>query len=555
MILSEKNEENLTNSESSADDEILEASNKSIISDDSSNSSFFEYKNYDYEEIIWREVKDEEIDTSIQEVELDCANGANTMDEDPIYFFELFIKDDFYAYVSKESLKYYYSKVKINESSCNNIKKKGKKDRLDEEKNKALLLEQEYIKKYVIVVLCMGFVPLPSYKLYWKKNTLFENLFIKNILSIKRYEFIKKYLHFQEDRGDKVTLSKIEDLVAYYNGKFKANCPDGKYYTIDETMVPFRGRLKIRQYLKNKPVKYGIKIYALADSETAYLKQWYVYSGREDRKNTNNIVLSLLKDMKSKSHIFMDSYFTSLPLVEKLHDSGFYFTCSIQKNKKGLPNREENDKLKEHIKAYRSGDFLVTKFNDNKLFIAISNYYKHRIINSKKGHDAEIEIFSSDGSNLSNENNIKPESVVKYNFLAKGVDRHNQLCSYYFSNIKSLKWYKKIFLYGLEACLVNAFILYKFYTQNKKMKLFDFRLSVIESLKNSINLEIKYKPKAKIRDRLRGKHFISKKSLNPKLCVYCKGRRSRYECEICMVSLCIDECFKKFHTISRNFKF
>ena len=39
----------------------------------------------------------------------------------------------------------------------------------------------------------------------------------------------------------------------------------------------------------------------------------------------------------------------------------------------------------------------------------------------------------------------KPESVISYNLLGKGVDKNNQLVSFYFANIRSVKWYKKLF--------------------------------------------------------------------------------------------------------------
>ena len=41
------------------------------------------------------------------------------------------------------------------------------------------------------------------------------------------------------------------------------------------------------QYLPNKPIKYGIKIYAIADRESGYLKPQYVHSGKFDIKNTD----------------------------------------------------------------------------------------------------------------------------------------------------------------------------------------------------------------------------------------------------------------------------
>ena len=44
----------------------------------------------------------------------------------------------------------------------------------------------------------------------------------------------------------------------------------GDNITVDEQLVPFRGRCSFIQYMPSKPDKYGIKIFWACDSETAY---------------------------------------------------------------------------------------------------------------------------------------------------------------------------------------------------------------------------------------------------------------------------------------------
>ena len=39
----------------------------------------------------------------------------------------------------------------------------------------------------------------------------------------------------------------------------------------DETMIKFKGRLEIKQYIHNKPTKWGIKLFTLAESKTGYI--------------------------------------------------------------------------------------------------------------------------------------------------------------------------------------------------------------------------------------------------------------------------------------------
>jgi len=50
--------------------------------------------------------------------------------------------------------------------------------------------------------------------------------------------------------------------------------------SIDESMVPFKGRNFMRQYTRMKNIKWGMKVWGAAASDTEYILQFDVYSGR-----------------------------------------------------------------------------------------------------------------------------------------------------------------------------------------------------------------------------------------------------------------------------------
>ncbi|CAC5397946.1 unnamed protein product [Mytilus coruscus] len=50
--------------------------------------------------------------------------------------------------------------------------------------------------------------------------------------------------------------------------------------SVDEVMVPFKGRLSFKQYMPAKPTKWGIKMWAIAEADTGYVSFCEVYSGR-----------------------------------------------------------------------------------------------------------------------------------------------------------------------------------------------------------------------------------------------------------------------------------
>lgn len=145
-----------------------------------------------------------------------------------------------------------------------------------------------------------------------------------------------------------------------------------------------------------------------------------------------------------------------------------------------------------------------------------------------------------------------------------GVDRMDQLLSNYSPLRKSLKWYRNIVLQMIDMAVVNAFLLYKKVGGRKCHKW--FRLNVIRALLGSQDRPEPAEPpvvfaqnKSSDLSRLGGQHFISTipsttKARPTRKCVVCnkQGRRkeSRYFCKTCpsAPALCLESCFKTFHT-------
>ena len=61
--------------------------------------------------------------------------------------------------------------------------------------------------------------------------------------------------------------------------------------SIDEAMIPYKGRLGFKQYIKNKPTKWGIKVFVLADVTVCYVKRLQIYSGKEADNSQNQVGL------------------------------------------------------------------------------------------------------------------------------------------------------------------------------------------------------------------------------------------------------------------------
>ncbi len=142
-----------------------------------------------------------------------------------------------------------------------------------------------------------------------------------------------------------------------------------------------------------------------------------------------------------------------------------------------------------------------------------------------------------------------------------GVDKLDQLVSYYSFLHRSVKWWRKVFFWLLEVAVVNSYIIYKQNcTQNKirPMTHLAFRRSLIDSLTEPLRSSakpsgIRVEPSHK---RLECKpHFMGKHDKRTD-CVVCSDRRggkrhlTHFHCDTCTdhPSLCPTDCFKLYHT-------
>ena len=64
----------------------------------------------------------------------------------------------------------------------------------------------------------------------------------------------------------------------------------------------------------------------------------------------------------------------------------------------------------------------------------------------------------------------KPKVVINYTKSMGGVDRADQYASTYCFLRKSLKWWRKMFFWGMEMSCINSYILYKCVKENKNEK-------------------------------------------------------------------------------------
>ena len=115
------------------------------------------------------------------------------------------------------------------------------------------------------------------YSQYWKTkaSTVCQTPGFANVMSRDRFLAIWTFLHCVNENDQAVNKSdkiyKTRPVLDYLLDKFKHFYVPACELSLDEGMIPTKNRLSFKQYIKAKPVRWGIKTFILCDSANGYI--------------------------------------------------------------------------------------------------------------------------------------------------------------------------------------------------------------------------------------------------------------------------------------------
>ena len=141
---------------------------------------------------------------------------------------------------------------------------------------------------------------------------------------------------------------KIRSLIEHFNMVHQRNSTSVSHQSIGEHMVKFKGHHSMKQYVKNKPTKWGFNFWLRCDALTGYLYEFDIYTGRKNAPEFGlgeNVVMDLTKKLDgSGASVFADNYFSSPALAALLRDRDINFVGVVRKDRKGLPSFQDDKK-------------------------------------------------------------------------------------------------------------------------------------------------------------------------------------------------------------------
>jgi hypothetical protein len=222
----------------------------------------------------------------------------------------------------------------------------------------------ESSKLIFAICLFMGLKRLPSKRLYWsREEPLFHCPVISYMMTRDRYELITRCLHVAnapphvKDTSSPTyeKLHKIRWMMEEVRDHFKAMWSPNQQLIVDEEMIMYKGKYcPIKQYMQCKLVRFGLKVWAVANALSKYLWNFKVYcgktgnlyddeeqdsssdsglpcseeehvprSGKGEGRQAMGVVTNHLQELDDRGHIVTkDNFFTFVPLFIDLLERG-----------------------------------------------------------------------------------------------------------------------------------------------------------------------------------------------------------------------------------------
>lgn len=431
------------------------------------------------------------------------------------------------------------------------------------------LITANEIKCFIAILILSGYNSLSNRRLYWDSHDDTRNILIVNSMRRNRFEQVLRFFHCKDNTQIDNTnkMWKIQPFI----DKVKFNCANHfvpeQNLSFDESMVKYYGKHSCKQFIRNKPIRFGYKIWCLC-TNTGYLLDFEVYQGKNASSNTEYQAMfgkaaAPLVQMidrfpdtlkKLPFHFFFDNLFTGLNLLAYLRKCGFGGTGTMRSNRltKSCPlmgNKEFDKKARgfhESIISKEDG-VSVVRWKDNSVVTVGSNCVGvDPITNVRRFSQSEKKYIQIP----------RPLVIGEYNRSMGGVDRLDQNVAEYRINLRNRKWYWAILTWLLDVSIQNAWLLGR--KAGKKISQLDFRREVVQVYLKRYGVA----PKGAGRPASAGTsripvdvrydetNHLVQKIVKKRRCAGdgCKNKSSavRTQCKKCNVGLCLD-CFEGYH--------
>ena len=288
------------------------------------------------------------------------------------------------------------------------------------------------IDLFIGLFLRMGLVQAYSLRALWAEETRYDK--VADHMARNRYEKLASHIHFTDNSTvmEEEKKNKSWKIAPWFDGLKTSltKLPQEEFSAVDEIMIPFKGRSDIKQFMRNKPHKWGFKMWGRAGA-SGILYEFDVYQGAsvtsdDGLSKSSQVVIKMTSNIPLGLNfkVFADNFFSSLPLVKILQSKRIFY---VRVNRlKGLELKSEKE-LKtdgsrgafDHAIEVNSG-VVAVRWYDNRPVDLLSSYIGVEPVTEVQRYDKKKKTKRI----------IKvscPAIVKEYNKFMGGIDLHDML--------------------------------------------------------------------------------------------------------------------------------
>lgn len=481
--------------------------------------------------------------------------------DSPYQFFKYFFGDDILKKISFESSLYSSQK----------------------DPAKAKHITPREIERFLGVVIFSSVINCTSVRDMWKP--VIGNDIVKNTMCVNTFESLRAHIHLNDnskmkspDDPDRDRLFKLRPIIDHLNDRFLTVLMRPEL-SVDEQICATKTRHFMRQYNPRKPHKWGFKLYVLCDDK-GFSYKFEIYSGQPqlrlnnepDLGETGNIVVRLCREVPRNHNytIYSDNFYSSLSLFAYLKQLGIFALGTFRRDRipnspfteKKAANKEARGTTNEFITVQDEIPVSMVSWRDNDTVMIGSTLCGVLPMETIKRYDRKQKKFID----------VQCPQIIKvYNRHMGGVDLMDAHIGRHHIQLKSRKWYFRLFYHMIDMAVVNAWILHSSISGVKKMTQKDFRIELATTLckigsvetpkrgrptssqqnvphAKKKSLAVPRPPKTVVQDKTDHWPVWDVKRNRCKL-QNCKGN-TNVKCSKCNLNLCFHatkNCFKLFH--------
>jgi len=216
-------------------------------------------------------------------------------------------------------------------------------------------------------------------------------------MSRNRFKQIWWCLHFNNNELLQQSTNrpfKIQPLVDFFLERFQTIHKPNQQPSLDEAMIPWRGRLRIRTYNPGKLIKYGLLVRMVTESTSSCILNLEIYAG--EGKKLQETIFTLLEPYLDQNYYdYQDNYYNHVTIAETLLSRRVRVCGTIRVNR-GLPRemKNESQSLKRGETTFkRKGEILLQSWSDTRVVNMISTIHDSTMVDVPRRNEVKKNLF------------------------------------------------------------------------------------------------------------------------------------------------------------------